>query len=140
MENEKESIVSADSTIYGEINPANLECEITWQNGTILMDEPKSIGGNDAGPDPYSTLLASLAGCTLATMKLYSNRKEWSFKKISIKLNLFVDKNYDSLIEREISFSDDATEEQKERLLVIANKCPVSRILKGTIEMNSKIG
>lgn len=139
MENEKYEIESADSTIYGEINPTNFECTITWRNGTILMDEPKSIGGNDAGPDPYSLLLASLAGCTLSTMKLYSNRKEWSFENISIKLNLFVDKNYDTRIEREISFSGDATEEQKERLLVIANKCPVSRILKGRTVMNSKV-
>ncbi len=105
------------------------------------MDEPESVDGNDLGPDPYSTLLASLAGCTLSTLRMYIDRKGWVIPEINITLNATQETGNDltTIISRNISFSTEITSEQKERLLIIAEKCPVSRILKGTITINTNL-
>ena len=57
------------------------------------MDEPENVGGKDLGPDPYSTLLASLAGCTLSTLRMYADRKGWNVEEITISLNLSQEKS-----------------------------------------------
>ncbi|CAN1573060.1 COG1765 Predicted redox protein, regulator of disulfide bond formation [Flavobacteriaceae bacterium] len=127
------------SSVSGEINNTNFQSKIIWRNGEFLMDEPINIGGNDSAPDPYSTLLAALAGCTLATIKLYSKRKNWTFKEIRINIDLCTGENNETLIEREIYFSDDISDFQRERLLFIAKKCPVSKILENNIIINTTI-
>ncbi len=127
------------SSVSGEINTTNFQSKIIWRNGEFLMDEPINIGGDDSAPDPYSTLLAALAGCTLATIKLYSKRKNWTFGKITIKVNLYTEENNETVIEREICFSDDISDFQRERLLFIAKKCPVSKILENNIIINTTI-
>ena len=127
------------SSVSGEINTNNFQSKIIWRNGEFLMDEPINIGGDDSAPDPYSTLLAALAGCTLATIKLYSKRKNWTFDKINIKVNLYTEENNETVIEREIYFSDDLSDFQRERLLFIAKKCPVSKILENNLIINTTI-
>lgn len=130
-----------EEAIIGHIGTQKYLCTISWRNGLLLMDEPKTVGGNDLGPDPYSTLLASLAGCTLATLRMYIDRKGWSIPEINIHINATQEMN-DELItsfSRSITFSGMVTKEQKERLLLIADKCPVSKILKGTILINTTL-
>ena len=124
-----------ENNITGTIGTQKYRCTISWHNGTLLMDEPESIGGNDLGPDPYSTLLASLAGCTLSTLRMYIDRKGWDIPQIKISLNLSQENNPDleTIITREISFSSNVDQETKNRLLIIAEKCPVSKILKNKI-------
>ena len=130
-----------DKNITAFIGSQKYLCTVTWRNGILIMDEPNSIGGKDLGPDPYSTLLASLAGCTLSTLKMYIDRKGWQIPEINISLN-FTQNNseeIETVITREISFPQQVTEEQQERLKVIAEKCPVSKILKNKITINTKI-
>ena len=105
------------------------------------MDEPENIGGNDLGPDPYSTFLASLAGCTLSTLRMYIDRKEWDIPEINISLNFSQTQNseLETIISRRISFSKEITTEQKERLLLIAEKCPISKLLKNKITINTQL-
>ena len=57
-----------EKDILGTIGSQKYLCAISWRNGQLIMDEPESNGGKDLGPDPFSALLASLAGCTLATL------------------------------------------------------------------------
>ncbi len=116
-------------------------CTISWRNGTLLMDEPESVGGNNIGPDPFSTFLASLAGCTLSTLRMYIDRKGWDIPEINISLNLAQEMNPDlgTTISREITFPTTISDEQRERLLVIAEKCPISKILKNKITINTSI-
>ena len=76
-----------EKDISGHIGTQKYLCTISWRNGQLIMDEPESIGGNDLGPDPYSTLLASLAGCTLSTLRMYIDRKGWIIPEINITLN-----------------------------------------------------
>ncbi len=130
-----------ENNIEGEIGTQKYLCTIFWRNGKLLMDEPESIGGNDIGPDPFSTFLASLAGCTLSTLRMYIDRKGWDVPEIKISLNLYQESNpeLETTISRTISFSGNVSDEQKERLLIIADKCPISKILKNKITINTTL-
>lgn len=137
METSSSALLKND--IVGSIGSEKYICTITWRNGTIIMDEPTEIGGQDTGPDPYTTLLASLAGCTLSTLRMYISRKGWDIPEISVQLNMSQEKEngFTTTIKRAIFFSKDIPLEQKERLLVIAGKCPVSKILENNIIINT---
>ena len=108
-----------------------------------LADEPASLGGDNFGPDPYEMLLASLGACTSMTMRMYANRKEWPVEDIYVSLQherrhgedcqeCFEDGRDGKMevLHRSIRIEGDAlTEEQRERLIEIADKCPVHRTL-----------
>ena len=130
-----------ENNIEGSIGTQKYLCTISWRNGTLLMDEPENVGGQNIGPDPFSTFLASLAGCTLSTLRMYIDRKGWDIPEIHISLNLTQENNDNLLttISREITFSKEVSHEIKERLLIIAEKCPVSKILKNQVIINTKI-
>ena len=130
-----------EKNITGNIGTQKYLCTISWRNGTFVMDEPESIEGKDLGPDPFSTLLASLAGCTLSTLRMYIDRKGWDIPEINISLNLAQENNPEltTTISRTITFSNDIDDETKKRLLIIAEKCPVSKILKNTVLINTTI-
>lgn len=134
-----ENILEKDIT--GHIGSQKYLCTISWRNGQLIMDEPVSNGGKDLGPDPYSTLLASLASCTLATLRMYIDRKGWDIPEINIAINASqeLDGEFETVFSRHITFSTDVSTEQKEKLIVIANKCPVSKILKGKITINTQL-
>jgi putative redox protein len=130
-----------EQDIVGHIGSQKYLCTISWRNGTLLMDEPENVGGQNIGPDPFSTFLASLAGCTLSTLRMYIDRKGWDIPEISISLNLTQENSGEivTTISREITFSKDVTEEIKARLLIIAEKCPVSKILKNQVLINTTL-
>lgn len=130
-----------ENNITGKIGTQKYLCTISWRNGIFVMDEPESIEGQDLGPDPYSTLLASLAGCTLSTLRMYIDRKGWDIPEINISLNLAQENNPEltTTITREITFSNKIEEDIKNRLLIIAEKCPVSKILKNQVLINTTI-
>jgi putative redox protein len=129
-----------ENDIVGTIGIEKYKCEIVWRNGTLIMDEPVSQGGKDLGPDPYTTFLASLAGCTLATLRMYIDRKEWPVSSIKISLNMDQSKGEELIttIDKKIDFVGDIDEEQRSRLLAVADKCPISKILSNSIVINLK--
>jgi putative redox protein len=130
-----------EQNIEGKIGTQKYLCTISWRNGILLTDEPESIGGQDLGPDPFSTFLASLASCTLSTLRMYINRKGWDIPEINISLNLAQEMTpeLETTISRTITFSASISAEQKERLLFIADKCPISKMLKNEITINTTI-
>ena len=130
-----------ENNVEGKIGTQKYLCTISWRNGTLLMDEPENVGGQNIGPDPFSTFLASLAGCTLSTLRMYIDRKGWDIPEINISLNLAQELNPDleTSISRVITFPSSINEEQKERLLLIAEKCPISKILKNKITINTTL-
>ena len=130
-----------ENNVEGKIGTQKYLCTISWRNGKLLMDEPKSVGGRDLGLDPFSTFLASLAGCTLSTLRMYIDRKGWDISEINISLNLAQEMNpeLETTIARTVTFSGNVTSEQKERLLIIADKCPISKLLKGNITINTTL-
>lgn len=130
-----------ENNVEGKIGAQKYLCTISWRNGTLLMDEPESVGGQNIGPDPFSTFLASLAGCTLSTLRMYIDRKGWDIPEINISLNLAqkLKPELETNISRIITFPSNISDEQRERLLLIAEKCPISKILKNKITINTTI-
>lgn len=130
-----------EKPIVASIGIEKFKVTIEWRNGIIIGDEPEIIGGKDLGPDPYTLLLASLASCTLSTLRMYIDRKGWDIPTILISVNMLqnVETNLVTIFEREITFTEEISDEIKERLLVIAKKCPVSKILEHSTTINTEI-
>lgn len=103
---------------------------------TFLADEPEELGGQNAGPTPMELLAASLAGCASITMKMYADRKQWPLDEAEVHVE--VDNTGESGItkfKKQIIIKGDLTDEQKKRLLNIADKCPVNKALQQKIIM-----
>jgi putative redox protein len=130
-----------ENDITGTIGTQKYLCTISWRKGSFFMDEPTNIEGQDLGPDPYTALLSSLAGCTLSTLRMYIDRKGWNIPEINIALNMSQENDAEltTTISRTISFPAAIEEDIKNRLLIIAEKCPVSKILKNKIVINTTI-
>ena len=119
---------------------------ITAGRHTLIADEPSEVGGADAGPDPYSYLLAALGACTAMTLQLYAKRKEWPLEKVEVSLRHSHVHAADCMdcrtkegkinrIERYISLTGPLTDEQRARLFEIAEKCPVHKTLTSEISI-----
>jgi putative redox protein len=130
-----------EKDITGHIGTQKYLCTITWRNGQLILNEPDHIGGKELGPDPFSTLLASLAACTLSTLRMYIDRKGWDIPEINISLNFYQESNPEltTTISRSIRFPTELGDDIKKRLLIIAEKCPVSKLLKNNIIINTRV-
>ncbi len=129
-----------EKPIHGEIGTAKYRCTMQWRNGTFIADEPVSSGGTDEGPDPYSLLLSSLASCTLITLRMYIDRKQWEIPSITVETNLYQyskDGKMITVMDRDIRYTGTVTAEQRKRLTEIAEACPISKILKGEVQVRT---
>jgi putative redox protein len=124
----------------------NLKNEVRYgDNHTFITDEPIDVGGEDAGPDPYTLLLAALGSCISMTTTLYARRKGWPLERVIVRLRQnrihAVDcmecaketEGYVHRIQHSVSFEGDLSEEQLTRLQEIAHKCPVHKTLTSPI-------
>ena len=109
-------------------------------NHHIIADEPVDAGGGDEGPTPKHYLAISLGSCTALTVKMYAQRKGWALEEVDVQVSFdsfkapdYPDYDGDADVVNEfrqvLTFKGDLTEEQRLRLLEIAGKCPVHRIL-----------
>lgn len=116
----------------------------------LIADEPESAGGGNQGPGPYDYLLMALGSCSVITMKMYADRKEWPVDDIYIEMRHFKAHAEDCVdcdnpnakidkIEKEIIVKGDLSGEQLERLLEISKKCPVHKTLLNDIEIHSTV-
>jgi putative redox protein len=97
-----------------------------------VMDEPEAVGGTGAGPTPMQMMLAALGGCTAITLKLYSARKSWPLADVDVRVTLEEgEKGAPNRWTQHVTLRGDLDDEQRERLLQIAGRCPVHRILEG---------
>jgi uncharacterized OsmC-like protein len=121
-----------------------LKQRVTAGEHTLIADEPHEAGGSDAGPDPYSFLLAALGACTSMTLQLYARHKGIPLEKVQVSLrnDRIHAKDCETCdskegkierIERYISLTGPLTDEQKQRLLEIAQRCPVHKTLTSEI-------
>lgn len=129
------------SVVHASID--NLPYTVTLKGGEHqwLADEPTGLGGADAGPTPTQLLLSSLGACTAITLKMYAGRKEWPLEKVDIELTLNPDGKPASGtdIQRTLHLHGALDDSQKERLLQIANACPVHKLLTGEVRIHSAL-
>ena len=124
--------------ITGSITPDRQEVEVEWRAGTLLIDEPKSNGGHDLGPDPFTLIVAGLVGCTLNTLRMYIRRKGWQIDDITVHANLMQTQDpFRTIILRTIELGEPATDEQGAKLLHVAKNCPAARLLEGEIVLDT---
>jgi len=124
--------------------------EILAGTHALTADEPVSVGGNDAGPTPYEFLLEALGACTSMTVAMYARRKAWPLIGITVRLRHSRFHAQDCAdcetrqamldrIERDIQFHGGLSSEQRDKLLEIADKCPVHQTLTSKIEIQTRL-
>lgn len=118
------------------IGQDHFRTELIASGKTITADEPEELGGTDSGPAPGEFLMISLASCTAITLRMYADRKKWNVSKIKVEIASEKIDNK-TLFKREISIEGDIEEDQRQRLLQIANACPVHKVLTNPIEINT---
>lgn len=125
----------------------NLKQEVVTRQHRLIVDEPTSVGGDDAGPDPYELILGALGSCTAMTVLLYAKRREWQIEWLEVTLDQ--DRIHASecascdpktrpnqeimRISLNLEVHGDLNEEQLQRLREVAKLCPVRRTLTGEI-------
>lgn len=122
------------SQVKATIENQNYKTILQTERHTFLADEPQDLGGLDLGPTPEDYLAASLAACTTITVKMYANRKEWQLDEVEVHVT--IDAKSEPGITRfkkQIVFKGNLTDEQKQRLYVIADKCPINKALQQNI-------
>ena len=100
---------------------------------TMVIDEPESAGGANLGPSPTRTLGAALAACTAITCEMYAARKGWELGEVEVEVEIDYDESSGSASGFEVTLRvpEQLDEDQQQRLLVIAGKCPVHRMIAG---------
>jgi putative redox protein len=106
----------------------------------ITADEPASAGGEDSGPNPQELLAASLASCTAITVELYAQRKDWEIGDVEVDVDYEpAQRGSPTRFNMVVHLPESLTEEQRQKLMVIAAKCPVHRTLEGEVMFEEKL-
>ena len=124
--------------------------EIEAGRHQLRSDEPVSAGGTDTGATPYDLLLAALGSCTSMTVGMYARRKQWPLMRVTVRLSHSRAHGRDcvvcdaeeamlTVIERDIELDGPLSDEQRERLLAIANRCPVHLTLTSRIDIRTTL-
>ena len=115
---------------------------LSMRGGTVLADEPVDVGGLASGPTPYELLSAALGACTAMTMKLYADHKGWEMPPFHVEVTHAgpcegADRR--DRFSRVIVFEAALDEERRERMLHIANRCPVHRTLERGFTIETRL-
>jgi putative redox protein len=125
--------------ISANLGTTDFLMELTNDTHTWQADEPTEVGGTNQAPNPYELLLSALSSCSAITMKMYANRKSWPLEGVDVQSNLV--KDYPAApyrIVRTIRLIGPLDEEQKTRLIQIADLCPVHKMLTRGTEVHTK--
>ena len=126
--------------VVAHLGPEGFTTQIKAGRHNLIADEPEHVGGNDFGPNPYEFVSAGLAACTSMTIQMYAKRKGWIVDSVETQVNYGKEHSLDcekceeegtkiDTFKRELIIKGDLDEKQRNRLLEIANKCPVHKTL-----------
>jgi putative redox protein len=135
-----------EGEVWTRVGEKGYTTEIIAGQHQLIADEPPSVGGADEGPTPYGYLLSGLGACTAMTLRMYADHKKIDLKEVEVKLthdkihqvdgeNSESSKGKIDQIKRKIKLTGDLTDEQRKRLIEIADRCPVHKTLEGKPEI-----
>lgn len=144
------AVPAVEGVVVEEAGEGSFAQVVRTGRHTLRADEPASAGGSDSGPSPYQLLSAALGACTSMTIRMYADRKNWPLEHVSVHLK------HDKIhakdcedcetrdgridrIEREITITGDLDDTQRQRLLEIADRCPVHRTLHSEVSVRSRL-
>ena len=146
---DQDSAPSEGTVTVTETGTGTYTQQITAGHHRLVADEPQPIG-DDAGPTPYDLLLAALGACTSMTVRMYANRKGWPLEQVRVTLrhsrihakdcadcetrNGWIDH-----IDRDIELAGDLDDDQRQRLLHIAERCPVHQTLTSEVQVATSL-
>ena len=138
----REAVVTGGATSFVQ--------DIVVAGHRLIADEPREDGGTDSGPSPYDFLISALGACTSMTVALYARRKQWPLELVTVKLRHAKVHAADcegtedkrsmlDCIERDIELHGALSDDQRARLIEIANKCPVHKTLTSNIAIRTRL-
>lgn len=150
LQKDKPPSAATQNQVVTRIGKSGYVTDIMAEGHGMVADEPLKMGGTGLGPAPYDYLMAGLGACTAMTLRMYSDRKKWPLDGVTVKLNhqkidaadcetCETKEGQLDQIDREIELAGELDDQQKQRLLQIANRCPVHRTLHSEIIVNSKL-
>lgn len=145
-----ETSIQTDQQVAARLGQEGYTTEIRVGKHGFIADEPEEIGGNNFGPNPYEFVSAGLAACTAMTLKMYANLKKWDLESVEVHINhdkkhCIECKNVENKtvkideFKRFIKVKGNLDDKQRQRLLEIANRCPVHRTLHNEVEVITEL-
>lgn len=120
-----------------ETDESNYAVTIEVNGHRLTGDEPESFGGGNTGPAPYDYLLAALGECTAMTMRWYALKHDWPLEKTEVRLSYQKKEKLDTFQKEITLHGDKLSDEQRQKLIEVAAKCPVQRTLEGKVEITT---
>ena len=113
---------------------------VSVRSHDVTVDETEESGGTDTGPDPQEMLAVSLASCTAITIEMYAKRKGWNIGEIEVEVDYEpAQRGSPTKFQMTLRMPKELPDEQRERLMQIAAKCPVHRTLEGEVMFDEKL-
>ena len=125
--------------VRASIGTTNYRTDIVTGHHRLTVDEGPELGGKDVGPGPYELLCSALAACTVITLRMYAERKQWPVTSVLAEIHFRRDDKVES-IDRVLHIEGDVDAEQKKRMAEIAERTPVTLTLKGGLEIRTRLG
>jgi len=124
--------------VISQFGQGPLQQKLSVGELNFVSDAEVSKGGSGTGPSPHEYLGAALAACTSMTLKMYAGRKSMSLENAVVTVDIVREDDVE-IFSREIEFTGNLTAEEKERLLEIADKCPIHKALAGQIQIKTQL-